>query len=97
MAINITRPVVTVVASPSGKKFGIEWSHASWTQVHQHLVTFDDADDATEFGKTFLNDFNAEADDIEANRIAPHNIARTLREHGLIRSKRKVTTGRFGQ
>ena len=96
-SINISRPSVTIVASPSGKKFAIEWTHDSWSMKHQHLETFDSEKEAIKFGQAFIEDFNAEAKDIETKVVTPHNIANTLRNEGIIRSSRKVTAGRFGR
>ncbi len=95
--MNITRPTVTVVASPSGKQFTIEWTADSWSNKYQHLERFDTSKQAANFGVKFSKDFDAEATDIEEGVIPRHHIPTTLCDNGIAKSRRKVTTGRFGK
>ena len=92
MTMSISRPTLTVVASPSGKKFTFEVASENWVDEFQSLLRFDTKAQANSAANKFGKEFEAEASDIEAGRRPRYLIMPTLCEHGKFKQRRRLSS-----
>tara|TARA_R110000751_G_scaffold216187_1_gene319530 strand:- start:129 stop:449 length:321 start_codon:yes stop_codon:yes gene_type:complete len=93
--ITISRPTLTIIASPSGKRFAIEATADTWSNVYQSLLpVLKTEKDAKAFIEDFASDFEEDAAVIEdlvaTTGNGRRNIMRDLVDHGMWRSRRKL-------
>ena len=87
----ISRPVVTIVSSPSGKAFSFNVTHPSWNFDYRWLKVFGTKAEAQTGVKKFRRNFDAEAKDIESGKIGRYHIMTNLVEHGKVKSRRQLS------
>ena len=103
MAIQIARPVVTIVASPSGKFFTIESATtghdyeyqltAKYFQVNHGMEGLPQTQEhAQELADAYQVAYNVEATAIESGEKTPYHINGNLRDHGMAKSRRKLSS-----
>ena len=90
--MQISRPVIAIIPSPSGRIFTYGVSSASWEVEYQSVRRFESEADAKVAGKKFGKEFDTEASKMEASEINRYHIMGTLTENGLFRAKRKVSS-----
>ena len=103
MAIQIARPVVTIVASPSGKFFTIESATtgheyeyqltAKYFQVNHDMEGLPQSEDhAQELAQAYATAYDVEATAIESGKKTPYHINGNLRDHGMAKSRRQLSS-----
>jgi|TARA_R110000823_G_scaffold11710_5_gene39557 hypothetical protein len=90
--IKVSRPMVDIKSSPSGKKFTFMISSPNWAIEYLNLETFPCYEDAIVASEIFTNNFDKEATEIEKGTIRPYMIMPTLVEHGLFKKRDKLSS-----
>jgi hypothetical protein len=85
--MKVSRPIVTIVPSPSGKRFTFRASHPNWVKEWQWLEHFDSEAKCKIEAKQFEKDFDNMAKDMESGKIPQQQILVMLRDHGKVRSR----------
>ena len=89
--MNITRPTITIIPSPSGKVFSYLATNEEWLTEYLATARFNSERDARKNGKQFVHDFDKEARAIESKARVPYHIMSALVKHGLFRSRPKLS------
>ena len=89
--MQVSRPVVTVVPSPSGKVFTYRVEADSWITEYQARARFDSKAKAAKAAKAFEAMFDTEATAMETGNINRYHIMRSLVEHDVFTARRKVS------
>jgi hypothetical protein len=87
---SISRPIITIVASPSGKKFGVNITADSWQDDYQLIEPFDSAEKANEVGEQFAKVWDEQSTLIESGEIPRTNMLKELTANGVLRAKPKL-------
>ena len=87
---SISRLTVSIVVSPSGKKFGVNITADSWQDNYQLIESFDSAEKANEVGESFAKVWEQEATLIESGEIPRTNMLKELTANGVLKSKPKL-------
>ena len=86
----ISRPTVTIIASPSGKKFGINITADSWKDDYQMLRTFTSAEEANSIGEQFAKVWDQQATLMESGELPRSNMLQELTANGICKSRSKL-------
>jgi len=89
--MKVSRPIVTLVTSPSGKSFSYNVTHPSWTLEHQRDTKFSSEKAATNSMANFEAKFDKLASEMESGERGAFYIMDWYKSHGLFKSKRKIT------
>ena len=87
---SISRLTVSIVASPSGKKFGVNITADSWQDVYQLIEPFDSAEKANEVGEQFAKVWDEQSTLIESGEIPRTNMLKELTANGVLKAKPKL-------
>lgn len=102
--ITVSRPTVTVTSSPNGKNFTIESSTpghefeyqltSKYFLVLHGMEGFPQTKEAAEnLATEFSTAYENEAKKIESGAKRPYHIMGNLKEHGMAKSRRKLSFG----
>tara|TARA_R100000501_G_C2534053_1_gene55748 strand:+ start:208 stop:534 length:327 start_codon:yes stop_codon:yes gene_type:complete len=89
--MNISRPEATIVPSPSGKFFGVSFTHPNWDYNWILYETFNTNVKATKRSKEILKDYDDEAKELEAKPNNHTHIFGMLRDAGIVWKKKKLS------
>ena len=103
MTIIVPRPTVTIVASPSGKNFTVnaqtEGHDFEYQLTPKYFIVNHDMEGfpqteavAQEIANSYLAAFEAEATAIESGVKRPYHINGNLKDHGMAKSRRKLSS-----
>ena len=90
--MNISRPTIEVIHSPSGKKFTFRATNSAWSNEYQRRESFDSEVEAKAEGKKFIKQYDKEAKAIEGGEINRYHIMSTLTQHGKFTSRVKLSS-----
>ena len=91
-SIKVSRPIVDIKSSPSGKKFTYMISSPNWAIEYLNLENFNCYEDAIVASEIFVQSFDREATQIEDGTIRPYMIMPTLVEHNLFKKRDKLSS-----
>jgi hypothetical protein len=89
--MKVSRPVLTVVSSPSGKSFAWEATAPSWNVELQSTAHFDTEAGAKAHGKAFSKSFDVEATKMENGTTPRRNMIAELADHGIVKTRIKLS------
>ena len=87
---SISRPTITIIASPSGKKFGVNITADSWKDDYQLLRQFTSAEEANAVGEQFAKVWDEQAKLMESGEMPRSNMLQELTANGICKSKPKL-------
>ena len=103
MTIIVPRPTVTIVASPNGKNFTVnaqtEGHDFEYQLLPKYYIENHDMEGfpqteaiAQEIANSYLAAFEVEATAIESGAKRPYHINGNLKDHGMAKSRRKLSS-----
>ena len=103
MTIIVPRPTVTIVSSPSGKNFTVNAQTEGHDFEYQLLPKYfienhgmegypQTEDHAQELAQAYATAYDVEATAIESGKKTPYHINGNLRDHGMAKSRRKLSS-----
>jgi hypothetical protein len=91
LAMHISRPVITIVSSPSGNRHSFIVGNENWLNEYIDRRAFDNKTEARSEGRRFTKEYDKEASSIESGDTPPYHIMSTLVDHGHFKSRKRVS------